>query len=329
MKVNQNNNREIPVKNLNKNTPAFRAGMPTMLNLSGNIMQGIENSGFLGSFLIQDFCGMTIPRTAAGFLRDKEKTGHYNKQEGLEVFGREGLTGPCMMAVAPIMMFLAAKFGHSTSVNSQLIKRFGNSLKELISRPGFDKQILKNPKEFKQEFYKNNIEKILNDTVGKENTTQESIEYILKQIKNMEQIPQETKLAKFRGKAKYRNLCMDNIVKHINNIKYTTNSDLHMLQKVKFGSDKLDSKKVFSTQNAIDAMIKYADDAIISNEHLEKLDELSAESIKNKAMGKRIITNISTMAATLGILSVLPKLYARSNTAPGARKKTENNEKCP
>lgn len=323
MKVNQNQNQGIPVNNINQNKPAFRAGMPGLLNLSGNTMQWIEDKGFLASFLIQDFGGMTVPRTAAGFLRDKENTGHYNKQEGFEVLGREGLTGPCMMAVAPIMMLLAAKFGRSTSVNSQLIKRFGNSLKEIVSNPNFDKKLLKEPKQFKQEFYKINIENMLQNTVGKENTTKESVEYILKQVNNMENIPSNVKLKRFRGKSKYKKECMNNIVEHISNIKYNTGSDLDMLQKVKVGSEKLDSKKVFSTHNAIDAMIKYSDDAITANKHLEKLDELSAESIKDKSLAKRLITNISTMAATLGVLSTLPKLYARSNTAPGARKKEE------
>lgn len=326
MKVNQNQNQGIPVNNINQNKPAFRAGMPGLLNLSGNTMQWIEDKGFLASFLIQDFGGMTVPRTAAGFLRDKENTGHYNKQEGFEVLGREGLTGPCMMAVAPIMMLLAAKFGRSTSVNSQLIKRFGNSLKEIVSNPNFDKKLLKEPKQFKQEFYKINIENMLQNTVGKENTTKESVEYILKQVNNMENIPSNVKLKRFRGKSKYKKECMNNIVEHISNIKYNTGSDLDMLQKVKVGSEKLDSKKVFSTHNAIDAMIKYSDDAITTNKHLEKLDELSAESIKDKSLAKRLITNISTMAATLGVLSTLPKLYARSNTAPGARKKEEKSD---
>lgn len=320
MKVHNFNNQEYPVNNKLQKSPAFRAGMTDMLNMSGNLMQGIENSGFLGSFLIQDFCGMTIPRTAAGFLRDKEHTGHYNMQEGKEVFGREGLTGPCMMAVAPLSLLIAAKFGRTTSVNTQLIKRFGNSLKEILTNPNFDKGLLKQPERFKQEFYRTNIEKILNDTLGKENTQKESVEYILKQINNMEKIPADAKLKKFWGKAKYRSECMNNIMEHIDNIRYSTSSDLNMLQKVKFGSDKLDCKKAFSTKNTIDAMIKYSDDAIILNRHLDKLDELSAESIKNKSLAKRMITNISMMAATLGVLSVLPKIYARSNTAPGARK---------
>ena len=319
MKVNQNRNQELPVNNAKHNRPAFRAGMPNLLNLSGNTMQWIEDKGFLASFLIQDFGGMTVPRTAAGFLRDKETTGHYNKQEGFEVLGREGLTGPCMMAVAPIAMLVAAKFGKSTSVNTQLIKRFGNSLKEVISNPNFDKNLLKNSEKFKQEFYKTNIEKMLVDTLGKENTTKESVDYILKQINNMEKIPNGVKLERFRGKSKYKNECMNNIVEHINNIKYSKDSDLEMLHKVKFGSEKFDSKKAFATKDTIDAMIKYSNDAITANKHLDKLNELSAESIKHKSLAKRIITNISTMAATLGVLSVLPKLYARSNTAPGAR----------
>ena len=283
-------------------------------------MQGIENGGFLASFLIQDGIGMTVPRTCAGFLRDKEKTGHYNMQEGLEVLGREGMTGPCMMAVAPLSLLIAAKFGRSTSVNTQLIKRFGNSLKEILSKPEFDKTLLKDANKFKSEFYKANIEKMLTETLGKENTTKESVDYIMKQIANMEKIPADVKLKKFRGKANYRNECMENIVEHINNIKYSKSDDLSMLQKVKFGNEKLDSIKNFKTKDAIDAMIKYTDDAIVANKHLDKLDALEAESIKNKSLAKRMITNVAMMISTLGVLSILPKIYARGETAPGARK---------
>ena len=303
-----------------KQNVSFKSGLATVLNGSGAVMQGIENGGFLASFLIQDGIGMTVPRTCAGFLRDKEKTGHYNMQEGLEVLGREGMTGPCMMAVAPLSLLIAAKFGRSTSVNTQLIKRFGNSLKEILSKPEFDKTLLKDANKFKSEFYKANIEKMLTETLGKENTTKESIDYIMKQIDNMEKIPADAKLKKFRGKAKYRSECMENIVEHINNIKYSKSDDLSMLQKVKFGNEKLDSIKNFKTKDAIDAMIKYTDDAIVANKHLDKLDALEAESIKNKSLAKRMITNVAMMVSTLGVLSILPKIYARGETAPGARK---------
>lgn len=303
-----------------KQNVSFKSGLATVLNGSGAVMQGIENGGFLASFLIQDGIGMTVPRTCAGFLRDKEKTGHYNMQEGLEVLGREGMTGPCMMAVAPLSLLIAAKFGRSTSVNTQLIKRFGNSLKEILSKPEFDKTLLKDANKFKSEFYKANIEKMLTETLGKENTTKESVDYIMKQIANMEKIPADAKLKKFRGKAKYRSECMENIVEHINNIKYSKSDNLSMLQKVKFGNEKLDSIKNFKTKDAIDAMIKYTDDAIVANKHLDKLDALEAESIKNKSLAKRMITNVAMMVSTLGVLSILPKIYARGETAPGARK---------
>ena len=305
--------------NVYENKPAFKS-VAWALNTSGSIMQGIENGGFLASFLIQDGIGMTAPRTVAGFLRDKEVTGHYNMQEGFEVLGREGLTGPCMMAVAPLCLLAAAKFGRSTSVNTQLIKRFGNSLKEILAKPEFDKTLLKNPEKFKHEFYKTNIEAILKETLGKENSTKESVDYIMKQITNYEKIPADAKLKRFRGKSKYRNECINNIIQHINNVKYSSDANLDMLQKVKF------KDKTFATKDTIDAMMKYTDDAITANKYLDKLDEAAAESIKDKSLAKRMITNISMMATTLGVLSVLPKIYARSNVAPGARKKQNETE---
>ena len=323
MKVDNNQNNSYLPPKYTASAPTFKS-LAGGLHASGAIMQGIENQGFWLSFLIQDFGGMTVPRTIAGFLRDKEVTGEYNKQEGFEVLGREGLTGPCMMAVAPLSLLLAAKFGRSTSVNTQLIKRFGNSLKEILAKPEFDKTLLKNPDKFKQEFYKLNIEKILADTIGKENTSKDSIEYIMKQLANRENIPADAKLHWFRGKSKYRSGCIDNIVSHINNLKYESGDDLNMLQKVKLGSDILNDKKTFSTKDTIDAMIKYTDDAITANKHLDKLNEAQAESIKNKSLAKRMITNISMMAATLGVLSVLPKIYAKSDVAPGARKEHKN-----
>ena len=318
----QNSKDESIKKN---NSPSFRAGgTAAALYGTGAFMQWVENGGFLVSFLIQDFLGMTVPRSFAGFLRDKEITGEYNHQEGKEVLLREGLSGPCMMAVAPVSLIVAAKCGHSTSVNSQLIARYGNSLKEMLELSDFDRSLLKDADKFKTEFYRKNIENILNNTVGKENTTKESVDYILKQLQNREKIPSGTKLDWFRGKSKYRNMCMENIVSHINNIKYSKSADLNMLRKVKFGSDKFDSKKIFETTKVFDAMEKYANDAITANKKLDKLNSVMADRIKHNALGKRLITNIAMIAATLGVLSILPKIYAKSNIAPGARKKQEN-----
>ena len=310
-------------------SPAFKGGVDSFLNKSGWLMNKIENGGFLVLFLIQDFLGMTLPRTCAGFLRDKEVTGEYNIQEGFEVLGREALTGPCMMAVAPLSLWLASKtFGQSTSTNTELIKRYGNSLKEMVSSPDFDKELLKDSLKFKQEFYKRNIENILKQTL--DNPSKEEIasstEYIMKQLKNYENIPEDAQLKKIMGKSQYRNERLQKIVSHINSLKYNTSSDLDMLQKVKFGAFGEKDAKVFDTKKAFEGLIKYSNDAIQFNKHLDKLDTTVAESLKHNMLGKRILMNISMVAATLGVLSVLPKLYLRSNTAPGARKQSQVQE---
>lgn len=323
--VQGNNNSNKDLRNIraqeSSTVPSFKGA--GALNLVGNIMNGIETQGFLASFLVQDVLGMTAPRTYTAFHRDKEVTGKYNIQEGFEVLGREGMTGPCMMAVAPIMFALTAKIGKSTSVNSQLIRRFGDSLKEIVSNPKFNKKLLADKAKFKKEFYIKNIKEMLSNTLGKENVKDESINYILERINKIENIPANAKLPKNKlgmtSKSKYKDNLMNEIVEHINDLKYSTSHDLSMLDKLNVGSKEMNSIKSFSTKNTIEGMMKYSDDAITLNKNLENLDSAAAESLKDSAIGKRFTTTIATMAATLGVLSVLPKLYMKSDISPGAR----------
>ncbi len=309
------------------NTPAFKSGA-AVLNSAGNFMQGIENQGFWLSFLIQDCLGMTLPRVGAGFLRDKEVTGEYNVKEGFEVLGREGLTGPCMMAVAPIGFAIAALCGKSTSVNSKLIKRFGNNLKEMVSKPEFKKELLNNKEQFKTEFYIQNIKKILNESLGEKNVTEDVVKTILEKINQYENIPADAKLKKMFGKSRYRSEKMSEITKYINDLKYSTSDELGSLQALKVNGAN------FSVQNTFDAMIKYSDDAIELNKNLTKMDEAMAENLKNTSIAKRFITNVAMIASTLGVLFVLPKIYAKNSVPPGAQaanklkqQTPENNEK--
>jgi len=311
-KSNKNNN---SAEHARHSSPSFRAGgIDSAMAAFGGTMQWIQDKGFLASFLIQDGLGMTAPRVGAAFLRDKEVTGEYNVQEGMEVLGREGLTGPCMMAVAPIMMYAAAKFGRSTSVNSQLINKLGNNLIELIKKPEFNKELLKDKSKFEEVFFKSNINQILDNSIGKGKYNDDAVNYIMEQIKNYKNVPKEIK-----KKGKYKDECLDNITNYINDLKYKTSDDLNSLQKIKLGSENSNGIKEFSTKDVIDAMIKYSDDAINLNKNLEKLDAAKAEDLKNSSVAKRFITNISTMAATLGVLAILPKIYARSSISPGAK----------
>lgn len=303
--------------------PAFKGMAP--LDFAGYVMEGIETAGFLASFLAQDLIGMTLPRTGAGFLRDHEVTGKLNTQEGFEVLGREGLTGPTMMAVAPLMLFLTSYWGRSSSINSQFIKRFGNSFKEFITSAKFDKSLLKNSERLKEEFYKKNIRDILRNTLGKGNYKEESVEHILKEIYAYQNVP------KWAKKNKYQKNVLNNIVEYIDGLRFKTSDDLSLLNSVKLGSEKLNDVKDFSTKDTFDALMKYTDDVITNNKLLEKLDEGMAENLKNSAFAKRMITNVGTMAATLGVLSVLPKIYAKNSVPPSAQvalsiKESQNNE---
>ena len=308
----------VPRPNSQTN-PTFNGRFDKILDKSGDLMHRIEKGGFLVLFLIQDFLGMTLPRTYAGFLRDKEVTGEYNIQEGFEVLGREGMTGPFMMAIAPLSLWLASKgLGKSTSINTELIKAYGNSLKDMVSSSEFNSELLNDAGKFKNEFYKRNIRNIINSTIEKQLTEEEmerAISYIIKQLENCENIPKDAKLSWFMGKSKYRTECLENIQAYINDLKYKSSADLDMLQKVKLSKD-----KVFDAKKAFDGLIKYSDDTITANKNLKKLDGLMAEKLKHNALGKRILLNIGMLVATLGMLSVLPKLYLRSDTAPGARK---------
>lgn len=306
----------------NENSPNFKGAKDKILNGSGWFINKIENGGFLVLFLVQDFLGMTIPRSIAGFLRDKETTGKYNVQEGFEVLGREILTGPTMMAVAPISLWLAAKCAKSTGTNSELIKYFGNNLKDYVSDEKFNRALLNSPNEFRTEFLKSNIRTILEQTVGKEHTTDKSVNYILEQLNNRENIPADANLKRFRGKAKYRNECINNIVEHINELTYRSGDSLETLRKVNISPK--ENKNLFGTAETFDALSKYTDDSIKANKNLQKLDKSLAESLKHQALGKRVLTTIGIFTATISVLSVLPKIYARNNVAPGARKQPDN-----
>ena len=47
-------------------------------NVVVNTMDAVERGGLVASFLIQDFLGMNIPRTATGLYRNSDITGELN-----------------------------------------------------------------------------------------------------------------------------------------------------------------------------------------------------------------------------------------------------------
>ena len=287
--------------------PSFKSiGMSSVLDLSSFMMQWIESKGYLVSFLIQDGLGMTAPRVWTGFHRDKEITGEYNVQEGLEVLGREGITGPYIIGVAPAILALTGKFCKSTNTNTRLIKRLGANLKEMISKPEFDKSIKNDAQKFKNEFYKYNLSKIYKDTVPNDTKSEETINYLVAEFEKYK-----------KKKKKASKEALNNIVEKINN-KMVENSDsLYSINKVYVGTDS--TKTAFSSGEVIRALKDFGEDAIANNSAASSIDASAVDNIKNNFAAKRLLTNIANIVVTLGGLSILPKLYAPSDVAPGAK----------
>lgn len=287
--------------------PSFKSfGVSPVLGMSSAIMQWIESKGYLMSFLIQDGLGMTLPRVWTGFHRDKEVTGEYNVQEGLEVLGREGITGPYIIGVAPAVLAITGRFCKSTNTNTRLIKRLGANLKEMISKPEFNQSIKNNAQEFKNEFYKYNLSKMYKDTVPNDTKSDETINYLLKEFEKYNSKDKETSKK-----------ALNNIVQTFNDKMVETTNGLYSVNKVYVGEG--NTKTAFNSAEAMRALKDFGEDAIANNPEYSTIDASAADNIKNNFAAKRLLTNVANIVITLGGLSILPKIYASSDVAPGAK----------
>ena len=284
-----------------------------LLSASGALMQGIENKGYVASFLIQDGLGMTLPRTITGFYRDREVTGEYNVKEGLEVLGREGMTGPFMMSVAPLMIWLTGKFCKSAGSNTRLIKIIGENFKSMLESSKFN-QAIKNDKEaFKNEFIRHNITKFYNDTIPEDKNAEKTINYI---VKEFEKLNSNDKKVVETGYKNILNKLNDNMVKISPNLESICRLSAN------YGG----KKQTFASGDVIKAINNFANDAIEKNPEFKNIDTKAAENIKNNFAAKRLGFNIGTIAATLAGLSYLPKIYAYNSVAPGAQHLIEQDD---
>ena len=315
MKVASVNSTNHNTRNLNKSkkNPSFKSLGMGLLSASGALMQGIENKGYVLSFLIQDGLGMTLPRTITGFYRDREVTGEYNIKEGFEVLGREGMTGPFMMAVAPLMLWATSKFCKSAGSNTRLIKIIGNNLKSLAEDSTLS-QTIKNDKEaFRKEFIRFNMEKFYKDTIPEDKNAEKTIDYI---VKEFEKFNSKDKKVSEEGYKNILNKLNDQMVKVSPNLENIC----------RLSAETEGKKQTFAAGDVIKAINNYAKDAIENNPAFKEIDEKAAENIKNNFAAKRLGFNIATVAATLGGLSVLPKIYAYNSVAPGAQHLVQQDE---
>lgn len=302
------------IKENEKKNPSFKSFGLWALRAAGTVTQGIENKGYWISFLIQDGLGMTLPRTGTGFMRDKEVTGEYNIQEGTEVFLREGLTGPLMIGVAPAVLWLTRKKCLSTNTNTMLIKRMGENLKNLVKSPAFDKSLRNDSQKFKNEFYRYSIDKAYRATVPNDKNADATIKYLLTEFNKFDSKDKKTSEAAYKDMLAYLN---EKLVEN--------STELDDLCKLKVGDGK--EQRLFVASDVLKAIKDFANDAITNNKNAASIDEKAAENIKNNFATKRLLTNVANIAATLGIMSIIPKIYARSDVAPGAKHLLEAQQK--
>lgn len=321
-------------KNKSNQNPNFKGIGSAIMNGTGWMMSGIENGGFITSFLIQDTIGMTAPRTGRGLYRDREKGTKFkdlNFKEAAEVFIREFFSGVLMMT-APIAIFIATKkfVGKSTFTNTGLLKKMGKNFTEAVK----NKNVGDSAKNIKNSFYRNTITEFVENTVpnvkGKAQAT-EIINKLHGHVTKIDELEPQLKNAKgnkftdkflniFRNKENKvrseKDLIKEQIksakndfFKDLNDFHTSNSSEFNLVNKVKLNNETYRASDVF------DAMRGYASD-VARNNDIATLTEDAAKSIETSTMAKRIVSTAAASAGTIASTSIIPSIYAMLNPVP-------------
>jgi len=287
-----------------------------LVDLPGAFMQGLEKSGFIGSFLVQDTLGMTVPRTREGLYRDvpddkKKNVKNWNFKEGAEVLIREALSGPLMMFTPVAVLLIGKKVaGKSSFTNSAMIKRLGNTLTETVKGGAHE-----SAKSLKSDFYRKNITNIVQNTTNAADKAAES-KFIDKAVQQMEMLDAYSeKIANASGKRKklYKKAqkrSQGKLVEMFNDYHKTHSADFDMVNRVKFDKD-----GVFATDKAITGIRGYAEDAL-KNKNAADITEDTAKQLQNSSLIKRGVVNALAALSTIGSVSIVPMLYKLVNPVP-------------
>ncbi|MCD8378354.1 MAG: hypothetical protein LUB59_06165 [Candidatus Gastranaerophilales bacterium] len=315
------NNNQINNKNNNSGNPNFKG----LMDFPGIVMQGLENSGFIGSFLVQDTLGMTLPRTRQGLYRDvtddkKKDLRNLNYKEGAEVFIRESLSGPLLMFSPVAVLLLGRKFvGKSTFTNSSMIKRLGKNLTETIKGTSHE-----STKALKKDFYKRNVTAMVQNTTNAADKTAETafIDNVVEKIEKLDRY--DAKIATSKGARKKafkqaKKLHQNKLVDMFNDFHKTHSSEYSMVNKVK-----LDRDAVFATDKTIDGMRGYAADALKNKNAADITEDYTAKLQKNSLI-KRGVVNALAAISTVASVSIVPLLYKIINPVPPGALAGDNN----
>lgn len=330
---NYNNTDKNNIKN--QSNPNFKG----LLDVPGQIMNGLEKGGFAASFIVQDTLGMTLPRTGEGLQRgiDKDrvkatwnvikakllfrkpseedkkkclKLKDLNFKEGLEVGIREGLSGPLMMFTPILILALGKKYiGKSSYTNSSMISRLGKQFKT-VAKEGAKDSI----GAIKKNFYKANVAEVVKATTKAADKVAETA-FIDKAVSSLEMLDKYSeKIAKATGKRKslYKKAqkrAASKLADAFNSFHKTNSSDLNLMNRLKFDG------QVYETDKFIDGLRGYAEDAL-KGKKVSDITEKYADKVMKSSLTKRFVTNIAAALGTIGSLSIVPALYKLVNPVP-------------
>ena len=332
---NINKNKTDNSNNQHQSSPNFKG----LLDLPGAFMSGIENGGFVASFLVQDTLGMTVPRSGEGLLRgidrdrvkstwnvikakatfrqpkeeDKAKMLHLkdlNFKEGAEVLIREGLSGPFMMFTPMLVLFAGKKLvGKSTFTNSSMIKRLGKNMTELVSSKEHD-----SVGELKKDFYRKNITKMVKATTqcGNEAAEQKFIDDAVASLEKMDEYTEKmanSSPCRKRKLSKLQKREQAKLLQGFNDFHKTNSTDYNMLNRVNLDGE------IYSTEKALNGIRAYAND-VLKNKNIEDISVKHTEYIEKKSLVSRALINATAALSTIGSLSIVPMLYKLVNPVP-------------
>lgn len=284
---------------------------PSFGNAIGSACVGlatfIENNGFLGEFLTIDTVGMMAPRTAQGYLRNREELGRLNYKAGREEAVRELLSGPAFFYVPLTVLTIAGLcLGKSAKVQAQVL----DSFKSIMERTAVE---LKDAAKTKANFVKTvvkeafgdcgnekalvgQISDLMNRSLTEKMGFGEKIANIFKNKSNKKTTPAELRAE------------VDRLVVKLNK---ANGRFLDSASTIKVGG------KEHDVSTFMKDMSNYLDDF---TKKAEKTNEEPASFIGKfhaKAKKLRYTTNIIAVTALAAFLSIIPKIYQTGKDYPG------------
>ncbi|MDD3238467.1 MAG: hypothetical protein PHV37_10290 [Candidatus Gastranaerophilales bacterium] len=294
-----------------------------------NVMDAIERGGLFASFCIQDTLGTNLPRPIAGLTRNKkENAGKKNTTFALKEAIREFTTGPSMFIIPSMALAgLTRGIGKTTNVPAAFIKGLGDIYKNTVSPENITDGV-----KLKKDFYKNVVSNIIEETTGqKGKIVEKEIDEIASDLINLGSKKKKGLITNMRGirvEGSQQDALNDVAEKFVKLTKKYADNPTSDFLTAKIKNAKVEGGSIATTfKKMVSHIADYSDDAIKQTQkNFTKAPENFVETVGKfvdkfnvKRINTRFGVNIGMMAAVMGFLSIIPKLYNISKDNPALR----------